>query len=316
MARPKKNNADYFSHDSNMRDHRKIKALRANFGHLGYSIFNMLLETLAYSENLRFKNSDIEIEFLAGDFQIEKNQLIKIIEYLEKIGLIKNEHDYIYSPGMIDRLDGLLSKRAIGRVSAPETLVSAPETLVSAPETLVSDSQNPQSKVKIKIKERKLERKGKENIIPLQVEKQLAVKESKTISCFIKDKRPLEIKWLDYTPSYILTNAYYFYWGKVYGRAPVLNFAKVQKQFQNMAELLKHPEIFNAMIKYFCDRSDWLINNKHPLDIFIKNPNKYIGGEQTEEFRKLSDEFYSVERQKEYENYKQRRKEYVSKFTE
>ena len=151
----------------------------------------------------------------------------------------------------------------------------------------------------------------------MQAQKSLAVqKQSKNINSFISDNRELTLKWPDYTPSYIMANAYYFYWSKVYNKKPILNYAKIQKQFKNLGELLKHPEIFNAMIKFFCDRSDWLINNKHPLDIFIKNPNKYIGGEQTDEFLKLQEQFYSVERQQEYENFKKRRKKYVSEFNE
>ena len=50
MARPKKNNADYFSHDADMRNHRKMKAIRAKFGLEGYAIWNMVLEVLSNAE--------------------------------------------------------------------------------------------------------------------------------------------------------------------------------------------------------------------------------------------------------------------------
>lgn len=32
MARPQKNNADWFSHDTGLRDNLKVKAVRAKFG--------------------------------------------------------------------------------------------------------------------------------------------------------------------------------------------------------------------------------------------------------------------------------------------
>ena len=46
MARPKKNNADYFPHDADMRNDPKIRALRRKFGLKGYAIWNMFLESL------------------------------------------------------------------------------------------------------------------------------------------------------------------------------------------------------------------------------------------------------------------------------
>ena len=46
MARPKKQYCDYFSHDRDMRNHRKIKALRTKFGVNGYAVWVMILEVL------------------------------------------------------------------------------------------------------------------------------------------------------------------------------------------------------------------------------------------------------------------------------
>ena len=60
MARPIKNNADYFTHDSQMRNHRKIKALRYKFGLIGYAVYNMLLEVLTNAENFKFEWDELE----------------------------------------------------------------------------------------------------------------------------------------------------------------------------------------------------------------------------------------------------------------
>ncbi|MBL4705443.1 MAG: DUF4373 domain-containing protein [Flavobacteriales bacterium] len=45
MARPLKNNADYFSHDNNMRNDKKILAVRRKYGSDGYSVWCMILES-------------------------------------------------------------------------------------------------------------------------------------------------------------------------------------------------------------------------------------------------------------------------------
>lgn len=86
MARPRKNNADWFSHDTNLRDNLKVKALRAKFGLEGYAIFSMLLEVLADADNFILEeNEENLVELLAGDFQIEADKLDEVIKYLLKI---------------------------------------------------------------------------------------------------------------------------------------------------------------------------------------------------------------------------------------
>lgn len=67
MARPIKDNADYFTHDADMRDDPKIKALRRKFKAEGYGIWNMLLEAITDSDNFRLK---IDLEIMAGDFEM------------------------------------------------------------------------------------------------------------------------------------------------------------------------------------------------------------------------------------------------------
>ena len=62
MARPIKNNMDYFPHDNKMRNDRKIKALRAKYGLEGYAVYNMLLETLCEAELLIIRWNETEIE--------------------------------------------------------------------------------------------------------------------------------------------------------------------------------------------------------------------------------------------------------------
>ena len=69
MARPIKNNADYHSHDSNMRNDIKIKALRRKYKLAGYAIYNMLLEVLTNAEYFEYEwtiDKDIPYSFSKG----------------------------------------------------------------------------------------------------------------------------------------------------------------------------------------------------------------------------------------------------------
>ena len=129
MARPLKNNADYFSHDSQMRNDVKIKAVRRKYGHIGYSVWNMLLEIITDSENFKYEYNDLNIELLSGDFDIEPQLLKEIINYFIHLELVQTSEDNIYIQKLIDRFDGLLRKRKRDR------------------ERDIAD-ENPQSKVK------------------------------------------------------------------------------------------------------------------------------------------------------------------------
>jgi hypothetical protein len=111
MARPLKNNAEYFSHDSGMRNHRKIKALRKKFGHEGYSIWCMILELLTSEENFRYRWDDLNKELAAGDFDTDSDRLQQIVYYLIQIKLLTNEDEFIFSINHIKRFNPLFEKR-------------------------------------------------------------------------------------------------------------------------------------------------------------------------------------------------------------
>lgn len=120
MSRPLKKNADYFSHDKDMRNNLKIKALRRKFGHLGYSVWNMLLEVLTDADDFRiyFNSQDqFQLEILAADFDIEPAALIEIVNYMEVLGLIKNVDNFLFSVNMIERFNPLMEKRIKQRIA-------------------------------------------------------------------------------------------------------------------------------------------------------------------------------------------------------
>ncbi len=173
MARPRKNNAEYFSHDANMRSDRKIIALRSKFWLEGYAIWNMLLETLAWAENFTVSYSPLEIELLAGDFWLDAEVFDQIVRYMEKINLITLVDEVITCPKLIERLEPLLNKRKRYRErtewvsddqnyageSGEEVMDNQNEVLET--ETIVSEEKTPQSKVQHrKVKKRKQKKKN------------------------------------------------------------------------------------------------------------------------------------------------------------
>jgi len=81
MARPKKNNADYFSHDADMRNDLKVKALRNKFGITGYAVWCMILEVLTDKDYFEYDWSEVSQELMSADFGIDSSLLMEIVEY-------------------------------------------------------------------------------------------------------------------------------------------------------------------------------------------------------------------------------------------
>lgn len=171
MARPQKNNADYFSHDSSMRNDMKIKALRRKYGIEGYGLYCMLLEIIAGSDHFEYiipEDDHIAWEMFAGDVDIDPELLREIIVYMSTLWLLHYESWKIFSDWLKKRLQPVVEKR--DRLRGSYTSVKTAETpiidvsdiqnplstVVSATETLVSATEMPQRKVKeTKVNEKK-----------------------------------------------------------------------------------------------------------------------------------------------------------------
>ena len=112
MARPKKDNAEYFSHDADMRNDTKIRALRRKYNGEGYAVWCMLLEYLTHCDFFEFEYDDLNIELLSGDFDVEPEWLKEVIEYLiTKLGLLQVENNKIMCLEHQKRFESLLLKR-------------------------------------------------------------------------------------------------------------------------------------------------------------------------------------------------------------
>lgn len=158
MARPQKNNCEYFSHDADMRNHRKVKAIRQKFAN-GYAIWNMFLEVLTDCNFNKYEPSDIEYELLSGDFGFSATEIREVVDYCLSIELLfEDEIGLIYSKTMNERLASVHDKRKRSKEFAEqqrrERGVFVGRKTV---ETVVSATETPQSKVKeIKVNESKV----------------------------------------------------------------------------------------------------------------------------------------------------------------
>jgi hypothetical protein len=139
MARPIKNNAEYFPHDADMRNDDRIKALRKKFKLSGYGIWNMLIEYLAGKDYFQFEYNDFAVEIIAGDFDAEPQQIREVISYCITLGLLQQEGTMIRCKTLEKRLEPVLLKRKLHkeRVYGAETTQSK-----------VKESKEKKSKVK------------------------------------------------------------------------------------------------------------------------------------------------------------------------
>lgn len=169
MARPQKNNAEYFTHDADMRNDLRIKALRRNFGHKGFAVWNFMLETLTDCDYFEIEYTEINIELLAADFDVSTEELRSIIDYCRTIGLFQIEDGMLFSETHKKRFKALLNNRERKRISdIPAEETSEPDN--SSDDT--ADETAPELEEKegygvpkhdSRVKERKGEKRRKEN---------------------------------------------------------------------------------------------------------------------------------------------------------
>lgn len=112
MARPQKNNAEYFSHDADMRNDVKVKALRRKFQHTGYAVWCFILESLTDGEYFEIDYNELNRELLAADFDVPVELLEEIVDYCCKVGLLQmTEDQHLYSEAHQRRFASLMEKR-------------------------------------------------------------------------------------------------------------------------------------------------------------------------------------------------------------
>jgi hypothetical protein len=144
MARPSRNNADYFTHNADLRNDRRIKAIRARFGPAGYGLVVMLLEALTDADFTQLNTEELEMELLAGDFGVSVTEIYSLLQLAEKIEFFtRNEAGFLICPDLNKALEPVFEKRNKARFVAQTT-----KEQQSVAEMPVSVTEIPQSKVK------------------------------------------------------------------------------------------------------------------------------------------------------------------------
>lgn len=148
MGRPIKNHCDYFSHDANMRNHRKVKALRNKYQN-GYAIWNMLLEYLTGIDGNTFENSDIEFELMSGDFGVSVTEIRDVVNYCISLEMLFMKDGFVFSESLNERLAPVYEKRGrLKELSKKQLRVNGKFTASNADANGVSVTEKPQTKVK------------------------------------------------------------------------------------------------------------------------------------------------------------------------
>ncbi len=127
MARPTRHNADYYTHDADLRNDRRVKAIRTKFGAAGYGLLHMLLEALTDADHTQLDTDPLEIELLAGDFGVSATEIHDLLQFGESIGYFtRNETGLLGCPELSKWLEPVFEKRNRTRNASPAALLSQP----------------------------------------------------------------------------------------------------------------------------------------------------------------------------------------------
>jgi hypothetical protein len=149
MARPTKNCCDYFPHDNGMRDHKKVKSLRAKFGITGYAVWSMLLEYLTGSDGNVFPYTEMEFELMSGDFGVSVTEIRAVVDYCIRLEMLFNKDGFVCSESLDERLAPVYAKRGKSKeLSSKQRRVNGKYVGNNTEPCGVSVTEMPQSKVK------------------------------------------------------------------------------------------------------------------------------------------------------------------------
>jgi hypothetical protein len=156
MARPKKNNLDFFRHEKVMRNDPKIRAARLKFGNYeGYAIYAMLLEYLCDQENLRFELNEDNLTLLSIDFGADPDRLKEMLNYFIKpLDLIQLENGFVVCRQLTNKHMDVFVERHRVRFVRGETEFVHGETEIVPVQTELP------SRVKKSIEEKSIEQKS------------------------------------------------------------------------------------------------------------------------------------------------------------
>ena len=144
MARPRKQEVDYFPHYC---DHGKVLFILENhFKNDGYAVFYKLEELLARTEGHCYDCSKLENwEYLLSKMGTTEEIVVAIIKKLSAMGVIDEylwEEKRIWMQSFIESITDAYARRKVNLPTRPELMSTI------NPVTGINDNNNPQSKVK------------------------------------------------------------------------------------------------------------------------------------------------------------------------
>ena len=167
MARPQKNNVDYFPHDVHMC--KTLRLLTRKFGNDGYASFFRLRELLGMTSNHNYSVEN-EIDWLDFNDQVglDEDKAKDIIEFAVKIGELDQEsweNRRLWSQNFVDELVEVYDKRTSDLPDKNSFRNENTSFRVGNPSYVNGNpsfrSDNSQSKVKTKVNKNEGEESGK-----------------------------------------------------------------------------------------------------------------------------------------------------------
>lgn len=129
MARPTRLNADYFYHPADLRNDRRVVAIRARLGLAGYGLLLMLLEVLTDAAHNRLDTDEVELELLAGDLRVEAGELTDLVQQAERVRFFaRTEDGLLHCPALDEWLAVVYEKRSKVKAAQQERRGVSAET--------------------------------------------------------------------------------------------------------------------------------------------------------------------------------------------
>lgn len=146
MARPQKLNAEWYTHNGNLRNDRRVKAIRTATGPAGYGILHMLLETLTDADYTTLSMDEFEVELLAGDFGTTADEINAVLNVAKKVGYFQVDAENMLTCAELNKwLELHFSKRNRSRNTADSasdgiSVTETPVTVTEIPHNTIQDN--------------------------------------------------------------------------------------------------------------------------------------------------------------------------------
>lgn len=109
MARPLKDEIDYFPHNTNMSNDDRMELVEYKFKNDGYAIYNKILERVYLTNGKFVISTDEQFQIYGDKWHVGKDKLKEIIEYFFEIKLFEGEN--FISNGVKKRLKRISLER-------------------------------------------------------------------------------------------------------------------------------------------------------------------------------------------------------------